>query len=180
MQKILITGGAGFIGSHVADALLARGDAVTVLDNFNDFYEPAIKRANAKALRGATVVTGDIRDRELVSALFREGAFSENTTVVVMTAFGGIRQAVEAMRLGASDYLSKPFEFEQVPLALRRGRQERAGTDPELVVDPQQQRIAAEFRPGVAEDDQADANRLSRQRRDLHRAGCDQPPWCSG
>ena len=61
-----------------------------------------------------------------VLELFREGAFSENTAVVVMTAFGGIRQAVEAMRFGASDYLTKPFEFEQVSLAFRRGRNIRA------------------------------------------------------
>ncbi len=57
-----------------------------------------------------------------VLELFRRGAFSENTAVVVMTAFGGVREAVEAMRLGASDYLAKPFEFDQLPLALLRGR----------------------------------------------------------
>lgn len=60
-----------------------------------------------------------------VLELFRAGAFSENTAVVVMTAFGGIKQAVEAMRLGACDYLAKPFEFEQVPLAFLRGRRSR-------------------------------------------------------
>jgi DNA-binding NtrC family response regulator len=55
--------------------------------------------------------------------LFRTGAFSENTAVVVMTAFGGVKHAVEAMRLGASDYLAKPFEFDQLPVAFLRGRQ---------------------------------------------------------
>ncbi len=60
-----------------------------------------------------------------VLELLREGAFSENTAVVVATAFGGIKQAVEAMRLGASDYLTKPFEFEQVPLAFGRSRHNR-------------------------------------------------------
>jgi DNA-binding NtrC family response regulator len=60
-----------------------------------------------------------------VLELLRGGAFSENTAVVVMTAFGGIKHAVEAMRLGASDYLTKPFEFEQVTLAFLRGRSSR-------------------------------------------------------
>ncbi|WP_415909237.1 sigma-54-dependent transcriptional regulator [Oleiharenicola sp. Vm1] len=60
-----------------------------------------------------------------VLELLRAGAFSENTAVVVMTAFGGIREAVEAMRLGACDYLAKPFEFEQLPVALLRGRSRR-------------------------------------------------------
>ena len=55
-----------------------------------------------------------------VLELLREGAFSENTSVVVMTAFGGVRQAVEAMRLGARDYLAKPFEPEELPLVFRR------------------------------------------------------------
>lgn len=61
-----------------------------------------------------------------VLTLLREGAFSENTAVVVMTAFGGITQAVEAMRLGAIDYLSKPFEPAQAVLAFARGRSARS------------------------------------------------------
>ena len=60
-----------------------------------------------------------------VLSLLREGAFSENTGVVVMTAFGGVKQAVEAMRLGAGDYLSKPFEPEELPLAFARCKSQR-------------------------------------------------------
>ncbi len=55
-------------------------------------------------------------------ALLRERLFSENTAVVVMTAFGGIAEAVEAMRLGAADFLTKPFDLEAVPLAFLRCR----------------------------------------------------------
>lgn len=58
--------------------------------------------------------------------LLRERVFSENTGVVVVTAFGGIGAAVEAMRLGAGDYLTKPFEPEELPLALRRCQRDRA------------------------------------------------------
>jgi DNA-binding NtrC family response regulator len=54
--------------------------------------------------------------------LLRERAFSENTGVVVMTGFGGVKKAVEAMRLGAGDYLAKPFEPEELPLAFARCR----------------------------------------------------------
>lgn len=57
--------------------------------------------------------------------LLRSGAFSENTGVVVMTAFGGIKRAVEAMRLGAGDYLSKPFEMDELPIAFLRCREKR-------------------------------------------------------
>jgi len=53
--------------------------------------------------------------------LLREGAFSENTGVVVMTAFGGVKEAVEAMRMGAGDYLSKPFEPAATSAAAREG-----------------------------------------------------------
>ncbi len=57
-----------------------------------------------------------------VLGLLRDGAFSENTGVVVMTAFGGVKQAVEAMRLGAGDYVTKPFEPEELPIAFARCR----------------------------------------------------------
>ncbi len=57
--------------------------------------------------------------------LLRDGAFSENTGVVVMTAFGGVKKAVEAMRLGAGDYLAKPFEIEELSLAFLRCRDNR-------------------------------------------------------
>ncbi len=58
--------------------------------------------------------------------LLRDRVFSENTGVVVMTAFGGVKQAVEAMRLGAGDYLTKPFEPEQLPVAFLRCRAQRS------------------------------------------------------
>ncbi len=57
--------------------------------------------------------------------LLRENIFSENTGIVVMTAFGGVKKAVEAMRLGAGDYLAKPFEPDELPLAFLRCRAQR-------------------------------------------------------
>jgi len=72
-KHVLVTGGAGFIGSHLCYRLLGRGDRVTVLDDFNDFYDPARKRENVAGLErrglidpGAAgafrLVEGDIRD----------------------------------------------------------------------------------------------------------------------
>lgn len=93
MSKILLTGGAGFIGSSVTDALLARGDEVTVVDNFNDFYDPAIKRRNAAGITaaGARVVEGDIRDAELIAKLFDEGDFDG---VIHLAAMAGVRPSL--------------------------------------------------------------------------------------
>lgn len=93
MSKIFLTGGAGFIGSSVTDALLARGDSVTVLDNFNDFYDPAIKRQNAEEITaaGATVFEGDIRDGELIAKLFKEGQFDG---VIHLAAMAGVRPSL--------------------------------------------------------------------------------------
>lgn len=65
MRSALVTGGAGFIGSHVVDRFLAEGWRVTVVDNFDPFYDPEIKRRN---------VAGHLEDRnfELVEADIRE------------------------------------------------------------------------------------------------------------
>ena len=95
-QTILVTGGAGFIGSHVCEALLARGDRIVALDNFNDFYDPAIKRRNwAEVLRSggsrALLATGDIRDAGLVERLFAEHAFDG---VVHLAAMAGVRPSL--------------------------------------------------------------------------------------
>ena len=69
--------------------------------------------------------------------LLREKIFSETTGVVVMTAFGGVPEAVEAIKLGAGDYLTKPFEPEELPLAFLRCRQAHsAARRTEHVVKP--------------------------------------------
>ena len=64
-RHILVTGGAGFIGSHLIDKLLSMGDSVSVLDNFNDYYNPEKKRHNIQEhLKHPQyrIVEGDIRD----------------------------------------------------------------------------------------------------------------------
>ena len=91
-MRVLITGGAGFIGSSLGERLLARGDEVVVLDNFNDFYDPAIKRRNAaEVLAGARVVEADLRDEARVRALVEEGF----DAVVHLAAMAGVRPSVE-------------------------------------------------------------------------------------
>ena len=100
MSRILITGGAGFIGSHLAEHLLARGEELTILDNFNDFYDPALKRENLARLGAARVVEGDIRDRALARRLFDEGRFD---AVVHLAAMAGVRPS-----------LADPLHYEDV------------------------------------------------------------------
>jgi UDP-glucuronate 4-epimerase len=93
-DTILITGGAGFIGSHLAERLLDDGRRVVVLDNFDEFYDPAIKRRNvAGALRHAAydLVEGDIRDPEALDALFASASIS---TVVHLAARAGVRPSI--------------------------------------------------------------------------------------
>jgi len=75
MATVLVTGNAGFIGSHVVERLLDRGDAVVGFDNFDPFYDPAIKRRNLATVQGHprfTFVEGDLRDRGRVDALFAD------------------------------------------------------------------------------------------------------------
>jgi len=97
--SILVTGGAGFIGSHLARALLARGERVVAIDNFNDYYDPAIKRANAAQLStypAFTLVEGDIRDAATVDALF---AAHDIRRVAHLAAMAGVRESMRQPRL---------------------------------------------------------------------------------
>ena len=74
-MKVLVSGAAGFIGSTLAEKLARRGDQVVGLDNFNDYYDPAKKRANERRLAAYpnfAMIEADIRDRERVLALFEE------------------------------------------------------------------------------------------------------------
>ncbi len=95
----LVTGGAGFIGSHVAEALLKRGERAVVIDNFNDYYDPAIKRHNAERLRHddkCVIIEGDIRDKALIHRLFSEHDVSH---VAHLAAMAGVRESVQQARL---------------------------------------------------------------------------------
>jgi UDP-glucuronate 4-epimerase len=94
-SSVLVTGGAGFIGSHLVDRLLAAGERVTVIDNFNDFYDPDIKRANVAAHRdhdNYTLVEGDIRDAALVEQIFKDGGFEQ---VIHLAAMAGVRPSLK-------------------------------------------------------------------------------------
>ena len=99
-HKALVTGGAGFIGSHLVEALLAKGCAVTVLDDFNDFYNPAIKEGNVSGfVDRVEIVRGDIRDRDLMEKVFREGGFD---VVFHLAARAGVRPSISDPRLYVS------------------------------------------------------------------------------
>ncbi len=101
-MKVLVTGAAGFIGSHVADALLARGDVVLGLDNFNDYYDPTRKRANVQAARSKPnyhLVEGDVRDDALLAKLFDRQGFDK---VCHIAAMAGVRTSIERPGLYAA------------------------------------------------------------------------------
>jgi UDP-glucuronate 4-epimerase len=94
-MKVLVTGGAGFIGSHTVDALLRRGDDVVCVDNFNDYYSPERKRSNllgAQAAPSFRLYEEDIRDIEEMSRLFEKDVPDK---VVHMAAMAGVRNSVE-------------------------------------------------------------------------------------
>ena len=91
-MKVLVTGGAGFIGSHVCSHLLLQGHEVAVIDDFNDFYNPEIKRANIKSLGGGVSLNeGDIRDRDFVKGVLSQGGFD---AIIHIAARAGVRPSL--------------------------------------------------------------------------------------
>ncbi len=94
-KNVLVTGGAGFIGSHLTARLLESGDHVTGLDLFDDFYAPELKQANVEPFlrhRNYRLVKGDIRDEPLLQELFSRGDFD---VVVHLAARAGVRPSLE-------------------------------------------------------------------------------------
>jgi UDP-glucuronate 4-epimerase len=98
-KKVLVTGGAGFIGSHVAECLLARGDDVVIVDEMNDYYDVRIKNSNLNALRSAypdekrlKIYNGDICDENLMTNIFLQ---EKPLWVCHMAARAGVRPSIQ-------------------------------------------------------------------------------------
>ena len=94
-MNILITGGAGFIGSTLADKLLEKNNKIVVIDNFNDYYSPKLKEKNIKHNldnKNYKLYRGDICDKNLLSKIFEENKID---VVVHIAASAGVRPSIE-------------------------------------------------------------------------------------
>src|SRR5262245_7536209 len=102
-SRVLLTGGAGFIGSHIAEALIDAGANLTIIDNFDAFYDPRLKRANIDALRNRgsfDLVEADIRDLDAMRRVFET---FQPEMVLHLAARAGVRPSLE-----------QPLLYEQV------------------------------------------------------------------
>ncbi|PRR78418.1 SDR family NAD(P)-dependent oxidoreductase [Clostridium luticellarii] len=102
MKTILVTGGAGFIGSHLCEALLNEGNKVIVIDNFNNYYNPMIKGSNIQEIKNTMkynkilngnfkLFEGDIRNKEDLTRVFRE----KIDIIVHLAAMAGVRPSIQ-------------------------------------------------------------------------------------
>src|SRR5216117_1271977 len=96
-MRILVTGGAGFIGSHLVEKLLAAGREVAILDDFNDFYDPQIKHANIASFGKDVVIHHvDLRDDASVRNVFRREKFD---AIAHLAARAGVRPSIQQPQL---------------------------------------------------------------------------------
>ena len=105
-RHYLITGGAGFIGSHLVDRLLAMGERVTVIDNFDPFYPASIKRSNiARHLTTSRfrLIEADLRDRGETETVFADNSFD---VIIHLAAKAGVRPSV-----------TNPHDYQEVNIA---------------------------------------------------------------
>ena len=94
-MTILVTGGAGFIGSHVVERLLSEGEQVVIIDNFNDFYLPAYKRENLSAVMGnpnLTLYETDICNTASCREIFEKHGIEK---IIHLAAYAGVRPSIE-------------------------------------------------------------------------------------
>lgn len=94
MQRALVTGAAGFIGSHVCEALLEEGFQVIGLDSFDDFYDPAVKRVNLEGCQkreSFSLIEADVRDADAVASALGDGV----DVVLHLAARAGVRPSIE-------------------------------------------------------------------------------------
>ncbi len=89
-MKIVVTGGAGFIGSHVVRALLHKGETVTIIDNFDDFYNPAIKQRNIADL-DCEIAPVDLRDEQEIHQLLKR---IQPDAIIHLAARAGVRPSI--------------------------------------------------------------------------------------
>ena len=108
-MKILVTGGAGFIGSNLVERFLADGHEVAVVDEFNDFYNPQIKRANLAGVADRIVLhEADIRDADAVNRIVGEGGFD---TIVHLAARAGVRPSIKQPKLYIETNITGTFHL---------------------------------------------------------------------
>jgi UDP-glucuronate 4-epimerase len=102
-MNYLVTGGAGFIGSHLCERLLTQGHTLVAVDNFNDYYDPRLKRRNVEALlqsRGFSLIEADILELERLQQIFNKHSFD---AVIHLAARAGVRPSI-----------AQPLLYEQV------------------------------------------------------------------
>src|SRR5580704_7566124 len=108
-MKVLVTGGGGFIGSHLVETLLADGHTVSVIDDFNDFYDPRIKRKNLQpVLADVRLHTIDIRDKDAVLGAF---AAERPDAVAHLAARAGVRPSIQLPEVYLSTNINGTFHL---------------------------------------------------------------------